>query len=167
MADEEKDESKLGQCILDVKKRMASLKTADVNQENVVDFVKRELQLQLYPFLEAIAHAAQVDLREEVDSLAEDVDNIDSQVGMLIGRTADIIHPQTAEVIHSALEKARDLAQELEKLAASADDVTKKRIAEKLIAARAGFDAAVSLVEDLTIEPESESELPANEGDPK
>lgn len=140
-------ENKLDRALRDVKKRQAAI-GASLGDSPLAS----ELRSQLYPMLESIIVATKAEIEEAVAELGEDIDELDSTVGLIVDQSSDVLHKSTGETILSALQTARSVAAELATAAAAmTDELAKKRLSELAERSIQQFADVEALVSSITL----------------
>lgn len=127
---------------------------------DLAEWVKAELAYNLVPFFEGMVDAVQEDVVAEVNDLGQQVDQLLDDAGEMLSEAS-------AALLLDAFEAARAVSNQLDKITAHADAMTKKRAKDAIRAFRQKETAARDLIESLVM-PEDEDEdedVPASESD--
>lgn len=121
---------------------------------SIFEWLKRELALEAYPLIEAVADAVQEDVVQEVSELAQELD--------LLAEDSEFLHEETIGQILTVFDQGKVLCQLLEAAVKNADQTTKKR-AQNAVRT---FRASESAVRDVVMAiPTLDGEGEAGEGD--
>lgn len=118
------------------------------------------------PMMLGIIEGVGEDVGAPLALLAEDVQDLGTDLQDLVERELDILHAETATQITNVFALGETLAAELEALAVSFDDIRRKRITDMVAAFRGAATAATETIDTITVAEEPAADAAAEGADP-
>lgn len=127
--------------------------------QSVFEWLKRELAMNAYPLVEAVAEAVQEDVVQEVAELAQELD--------ALAEDSEFLHEETIGQIMAVFEQGKVICQLLEAAVKTADQTTRKRAQNAIRTYRATESAVRDVVMAIpTLDGEGDPEAPEDDADP-